>query len=199
MTPGGDPLPLAQQTVGRQQMLQVCSGCHSEAFSRRELEQADAVRVQSLALVKQAEALIWELADRGWLDPSPTERLPHPLKGAVLVTDQQMLYENTSRIEGLLFRLKKYALAQTVKGAYHQNPAYAHWYGNAELKLLLQDIDAEARRLRERRGGAGEGSKPEAGESLVQALERLKNQHQRGALSDSGYAREKSRLLETLP
>lgn len=200
MTPGGDPLPAEQQSAGRQQMLQVCTGCHSAAFSRRELEQADAVRAQSLALVKQAEALIWDLADRGWLNPSPSERPPHPLKGKVLVTDQQLLYENTSRIEGLLFRLKKYALAQTVKGAYHQNPAYTHWYGNAELKLLLQDIDSEARRLRERAGGGGEvGSRSAPQESLTQALQRLKNQHQRGALSDADYGREKARLLETLP
>ncbi|MHB1400690.1 MAG: multiheme c-type cytochrome [Trichloromonadaceae bacterium] len=200
MTPGGDPLPPAAQALGRQQMLQVCRSCHSEAFARRELDQADAVRSQSLALVKQAEALIWDLADRGWLDPAPSERPPHPLKGAVLVTDQQMLYENTSRIEGLFFRLKKYALAQTVKGAYHQNPAYTHWYGNAELKLLLQDIDAEARRLRERAEGAGEvGAQSAPPESLTQALQRLQNQHQRGALSDKDYAQEKTRLLEQLP
>jgi len=200
MTPGGEPLPAAEQAIGRQQMLQVCRSCHGEGFSRRELDQADAVRSQSLALVKQAEALIWDLADRGWLDPDPGQRPPHPLKGGVLVTDQQMLYENTSRIEGLFFRLKKYALAQTVKGAYHQNPAYSHWYGNAELKLLLQDIDSEARRLRERAGGAGAvGANSAPKESLVQALERLKKQHQRGGLSDKDYAEEKTRLLEKLP
>jgi hydroxylamine dehydrogenase len=200
MTPGGDALPAAEQAAGRKQMLQVCRSCHGEGFARRELEQADAVRAQSLALVKQAEALLWELADRDLIDPAPTERPPHPLKGAVLVTDQQMLYENTSRIEGLFFRLKKYALAQTVKGAYHQNPAYTHWYGNAELKLLLQEIEAEARRLRQRGGGAGQAGAPApTPDTLIPALERLRSQHRRGALSDPDYAREKSRLLETLP
>ena len=37
----------------------------------------------------------------------PSDRPPHPLSGAKLVTDSQMLYEDTSHIERLFFQMKK--------------------------------------------------------------------------------------------
>jgi len=54
--------------------------------------------------------------------------------------------------------MKKYDYARTVKGAYHQNPAYTHWYGNAELKMDLVDIRAEASRLRKAGTGPSAGA-----------------------------------------
>jgi hypothetical protein len=128
----------------------------------------------------------------------PTARPPHPLRGEVLVTDSQMLYEETSHIERLFFKMKKYDLAKTVKGAYHQNPAYTHWYGNAELKMDLIDIDAEATRLRERKQSPAAVVAPsgEEDKTIEKALEVLKNKFDRGALSAEDYAREKGELLE---
>ncbi|HEY6007354.1 MAG TPA: hypothetical protein VIU40_03465, partial [Geobacteraceae bacterium] len=128
------------------------------------------------------------------------QRPPHPLSGAVLVTDSQMLYEDTSHIERLLFKMKKYDYARTVKGVYHQNPAYTHWYGNAELKMDLVDIKSEASRLRERasagsRGGATPTQRPE---ELGEMLKVLKKKAERGALSPTEYEREKARLLREL-
>jgi len=170
-------------------MLQVCSGCHAPAFARRELERGDAVRAQSLDILQQAESIIWDLNDRALLDPMPADRAPHPLSGPKLVTDSQMLYEDTSHIERLFFKMKKYDYARTVKGAYHQNPAYTHWYGNAELKMDLVDIKAEAGRLRER------GSRGLPAASAEEELRALKNRFERGALSPERYAEEKARVL----
>jgi hypothetical protein len=96
--------------------------------------------------------------------------------------------------------MKKYDLAKTVKGAFHQNPAYTHWYGNAELKMTLVDIKAEAARLSyaqqgpsERRGE--EGVYP----SLEEKLQILKRKHDRGAISAEEYSESKQRLFEKLP
>jgi hypothetical protein len=201
MSSGGVPYAAAVAGPRRAEMLTVCGTCHAPAFARRELGRGDAIRDQSLAIVKQAEEIIWDLADRRLLDPMPDRRPPHPLSGQLLVTDSQMLYEDTSHIERLFFKMKKYDYARTVKGAYHQNPAYTHWYGNAELKMDLVDIRGEASRLRERGRMApvacGAGVAPTAAE-LEERLAVLKKKAERGALSPEEYSREKARLLREL-
>lgn len=145
--------------------------------------------------IKEAEQIVQDLADRSLLDPMPDRRPPHPLSGNRLVLDSQLLYEDTSHIERLLFKMKKYDYARTIKGAYHQNPAYTHWYGNAELKMDLVDIKAEASRLvKAGRGPAAATGKAASGEE--EGLRLLKRQLERGALSPEGYEREKKRLLQ---
>lgn len=198
MTPGTKPYPKDEQKIQRTKMLEVCIRCHSKKFAEQELTVGDAIREQSRALVKEAENIIWDLADRGLLDPMPANRPPHPLRGTTLVTDGQMLYEDTSHIERLFFKMQKYSLAKTIKGAYHQNPAYTHWYGNAELKMDLVDIKAEARRL-ERAGQPGTAKKKAKNDQVTEienALSDLKNKVDRGAISQEEYRQKKQMLLE---
>ncbi|WP_246044464.1 multiheme c-type cytochrome [Geomonas ferrireducens] len=195
MNSGGVPYPAAKAEPARKEMVNICSACHAPAFAKRELERGDLVRTQSLAILKEAEHIIWDLNDRGLLDPMPENRPQHPLSGPRLVTDSQMLYEDTSHIERLFFKMKKYDYARTVKGAYHQNPSYTHWYGNAELKMDLVDIKSEASRLKER-GQKGAGVKPQAG--AEDELKALKNKFDRGALSAEEYAKEKGKVLEQM-
>jgi mono/diheme cytochrome c family protein len=195
LTATGDPLPEGVRAAGRAEMIRRCSACHGPSFAKRELDRDDAVRAESRALVKEAEELVGDLADHGLLDPMPDRRPPHPLRGHALVLDGQMLYEDTSHIERLLFKMKKYDFAKTFKGAFHQNPAYAHWYGNAELKMDLVDIRAEASRLRERGKllhlpGADPGTA-----TLEDRLRVLKAKADRGALTPEAYRRERARLL----
>jgi hypothetical protein len=202
MSSGGDPYPQQKAEPARKEMIKLCSQCHAPDFARRELVRDDAVRGQSLALLKEAEKIIWDLADQGLLDPMPDKRPPHPLRGSTLVTDNQLLYEDTSHIERLFFKMKKYDYARTIKGAYHQNPAYAHWYGNAELKMDLVDIKAEASRLRER-GGVGAGkpaakAAPSATQKAEEQLRTLKNKLERGAITDAEYEKEKAEVLRGL-
>jgi hypothetical protein len=126
----------------------------------------------------------------------PENRPPHPLSGNKLVLDSQLLYEDTSHIERLLFKMKKYDYARTIKGAYHQNPSYTHWYGNAELKMDLVDIKAEASRLK--KSGA---KMPETGavpnkNGAEEELRILQKKLDRGAISDEEYQREKKRVMD---
>ena len=194
MSSGGVPYPAKKAEPARAEMVRICGSCHAPGFAKRELDRGDQVRSQSLAIVKEAEKIIWDLNDRGMLDPMPADRPPHPLSGPRLVTDNQMLYEDTSHIERLFFKMKKYDYARTVKGAYHQSPAYAHWYGNAELKMDLVDIKSEASRLKERKRGAAVASPEDAEDQL----KTLKNKFERGAISAEEYAKGKAEVLEKL-
>ena len=196
LSSSGQPFDSVKSGKRREEMVMVCRKCHGESFVRKELKRDDAVREQSQALVKEAENIIGDLADRDLLDPMPDHRLPHPLRGNQLVLDSQMLYEDTSHIERLLFKMKKYDFARTTKGAYHQNPAYTHWYGNAELKMDLIDIRSEASRLRERK--KSENSVPGATKdgSTEERLRVLKRKLERGALSPAEYEQQKQRLFE---
>ncbi|GAB6084668.1 hypothetical protein JCM30471_35820 [Desulfuromonas carbonis] len=191
-TPGLTPRKDAE--VQRRQMLDICSGCHARGFALRDLEHADQVRSESLALVGEGRELLEQLADARLLDPAPDRRPPHPLRGATLVSDGQMLYEETSRAERIFFKMQKYDLAQAVKGAYHQNPAYTHWYGNAELKMDLIDLRAEASRLRQLSGRTG-ASPADAGAAAEENLRTLQRRHAAGELDDTGYREQKERLL----
>lgn len=197
-TQAGTAVAPEAATKQRSAMLKVCTRCHAEGFSRRELERDDAIRDQSLALVKEAEEIIRDLYRRGLLDPMPAERPDHPLSGKQLVLDSQMLYEDTSHIERLFFKMKKYDLAKTFKGAYHQNPAYTHWYGNAELKMDLVDIKAEAARLKERKNPpAGKGQAARSvSEDVEEKLRLLKRELEDGVLTPEEYSRRKALELE---
>ena len=192
MSSGGDPLAPEVRGPRRGEMLQVCTPCHAPAFARKELARGDTILEQSRARVKEAERILGALADHGLRDPMPKDRPPHPIRGHALVLDSQMLYEDTSHIERLFFKMKKYDYAKTIKGAFHQNPAYTHWYGNAELKMDLVDIRSEARRLRER--GRIHPSIPE--ETVDDQLRALKRAFDRGALTLEAYEQAKVRLLK---
>lgn len=188
----------------RQEMLAICVQCHGRSFAERELQSGDKILVQSQELIKEAEGVIRDLADRNLLVPSLQDRPEHPLRARELVLDGQMLYEDISHIERLFFKMKKYDLAKTVKGAFHQNPAYTHWYGNAELKMTLADIKAEAARLQrafERRGNQtdAEPAAVDRYQSVEEELQILKRKRERGAISAEDYAKRKQELLEDLP
>jgi len=192
--PSGKPYVKEKFVAQRQAMLDICISCHARSFAERELKNADAVRRQTLALVEEARKIIRDLDDRGLLDPGPKERPAHPQRGDRLVLDGAMLYEDISHIEALFFRMNKFAAAKTFKGAYHQNPDYTHWYGNAEVKLLLNDIQGEARRLKER--GQIPASDDRPGEELT--FEVLQKRHERGELSDAEYQEKKRQVLEQI-
>lgn len=195
MSSGGVPYPAEKAKPARQEMIAICSRCHAAGFAARDLARSDEIRGQSLAIVKEAEAIIVDLNDRSLLDPMPADRPAHPLSGQQLVLDNQMLYEDTSHVERLLFKMKKYDYAKTIKGAYHQNPAYTHWYGNAELKMDLVDIKGEASRLK-KLGKIGQGGGAAAGDTPDERLRLLKKRLERGELAPDAYEREKKAILD---
>ncbi|ORJ63371.1 multiheme c-type cytochrome [Geothermobacter hydrogeniphilus] len=199
VSPGGKPYSEQAVKAERKAMLAVCVSCHARGFAMRELQRGDRIREQARALVDQARAIIEDLNDRGLLRPGPEDRPAHPLRGRTLVLDGQMLYENISHIERLFFKMQKYDFARTWKGAYHQNPDYTHWYGNAELKMDLVDIRSEADRLlnfAEPKTGTAEPGAGQVPGDPTKELERLRKRFDRGGMSDEAYRAEKQHLLD---
>ena len=141
----------------RKRMLSACAPCHTTRFARESLERADAIKREADALVAEAQAVILELYEEGVLDPMPKDRPPNPVAGHAVVLGGQQAYENTSEIEQAFFRMYKFYHARTFKSAYHHSPDFTHWKGIVFLKMELDKIRSEARRLRGKSLRAGSG------------------------------------------
>ncbi|MEN8264999.1 MAG: multiheme c-type cytochrome [Nitrospirota bacterium] len=192
----------------RDKMLKVCSKCHARSFAEVNLQDGDTIQRESKALIDEAASIIRDLDREGLLVPAPSERPPHPLRGKALEIGPQMLYEDLSRVEAVFFRMKKFYYIITYKGVFHQNPDYAHWYGNAPLKLALSEIKSEAETLRELKRlrdridnlsalGLHESSDPEAQKkSLKTELRQLKELYLRKDLSESEYEKRRDEIMK---
>lgn len=134
--------------ANRKEMLQACAPCHSARFSRESLERADAIKREADAIVAEGYTIIKSLYDDKALDPMPENRPANPVVGHAFELGGQQLYENTSEIEQAFFRLFKFHHATTFKGAYHHSPDYTHWEGIVRMKMEMDKIRSEAKRLR---------------------------------------------------
>jgi hydroxylamine dehydrogenase len=133
----------------RKEMLAVCAPCHGTRFSRESLERADQIKKDADQILAEARAVIQSLYDDKMLDPMPEDRRPNPVTGHALELGGQQLYEDTSEIEQAFFRLFKFYHPTTFKGAYHNSPDYTHWKGIVFMKMELDKIRSEAKKLRQ--------------------------------------------------
>ncbi len=163
-------------------MLDICSRCHTRKFSRLNLEEADAIQRQSLALLAEAEEVVRKLHGEGLLMPMPSERPEHPIFKKKFTLGPLMTYEDISRPEANFFRMMKFHYVSAYKGAFHQNPDYTHWYGNAPLKLALAELKSDAMLLRklntveDRLDNLAAGGALRAGTTEEDELEALKSE-----------------------
>lgn len=194
----GKPAPEAQ--ASRALMLNICSACHSPAFSSRNLADADKVFSQSLALLTEGQGIVQEMAKEGLLMPAPQERPGHPIFGANFVIGPLMTYDDLSAPEAKFFRMMMFYFMSTYKGAFHQNPDYAHWYGNAPLKLTLGELKSERellrriKRLEQRMDNLSSGAPAPTGD-LKSKLRALKERKLKGELTEDEYTKMQRELL----
>ncbi len=133
----GKPLSEDQQKDVRTEMVKgACFQCHIKSLTQERYELADHVKLKAKGLVDEAEKVIRELEQEGILP-----------KGVVLGRNQ--LYQESSRIEAIYYRMSQFQNVYTWKGAYHFSADFAHWYGWAHLQMSLVEIKEEARKLRE--------------------------------------------------
>ena len=185
-------------------MLSICGECHTQALAARSLTDADSIREQSGKIVAEAQAIVEGLQRDGLLSPAPADRPPHPLAGSKFVTGSHMLYEDLSSVESLFFKLKQFYALIAFKGAYHQNPDYAHWYGNAPMKLALSEIKSEAALLRQVQVlkkrvdnlAAAPAMHKGGPEDLTRRLREIEERRLKGEIGIQEYERMKKQLLD---
>lgn len=195
---------LERKKQEREQMLVICAACHSKAFAKRNLDDADRIYEESSALVAEARTIIEGLHAEGLLYPPLSQRPEHPLFGRSLEIGPHMLYENLSLVESFFFKMKAFYAATAYKGAYHQNPDYAHWFGNAPLKLTLSEIKSEAallrevNRLKQRLDNIGHSGLEQSGEFsiLKKNLRTLNEKKLTSEISEQDYQVRKKKLLD---
>jgi hydroxylamine dehydrogenase len=133
----GKSLSKEEQEETRKEMIKgVCFQCHIKSLTLERFELADQVKQRAKGLLEEAEKVIRDLEQEGILP-----------KGIVLGKGQ--LYQGTSRIEAIYYRMSQFQNVYTWKGAYHFSADFAHWYGWAHLQMSLIEIKEEARKLRE--------------------------------------------------
>lgn len=125
-----------QEEIRKEMVKEVCFQCHIKSLTLERFELADQVKQRAKAILDEAEKVIRELEQEGILK-----------KGVVLGKDQ--LYQGTSKIEAIYYRMSQFQNVYTWKGAYHFSADFAHWYGWAHLQMSLIEIKEEARKLRE--------------------------------------------------
>lgn len=129
----------------RERVERQCAQCHSLGFARDHLGRADEIIKEADRLMAQAVETVEGLYREGLL-PRPKERPPHP--------DLLRFYEVENPIEQRLYVMFLEHRMRTFQGAFHMNPDYMHWYGWAEMKRDLYEIQHEAQQLRAaHRGG----------------------------------------------
>jgi hypothetical protein len=143
------PISKEEEKKKREEMIKVCTACHSRRFAQEQLRNADQVKEAGFKLQDEGKRVIQKIEKEGFLYPSVTERLPHPTEGKKLVLTDPQLYVGTSHIERLFFTMFKFHTIRVWKSGYHFSPAYTHGYGWSEMQMDLIEIQEESKKLRE--------------------------------------------------
>jgi len=144
-----NPISTEEKKRRREEMIQICTTCHSKRFASEQLANADQVKEEAFILQKKGREVILGVDKEGLLYPSLSERSPHPTEGRQLVLADPQLYVGTSHIERLFFTMFKFHNIRVWKSGYHFSPAYIHRYGWFEMQMDLIDIQDEAKKLKE--------------------------------------------------
>ncbi|MCL7981962.1 MAG: cytochrome C [marine benthic group bacterium] len=128
----------------RNEMIGICSDCHSESFATGELQRGD-------EMIREADHLLAE-AIREIAGLYADGVLKRPEGYAYDFPDLLTFHDAPTVIEQRLFEMHLKHRMRAFQGVFHANPDYALWYGWSEMKRDLTDIRAMARELRHRQG-----------------------------------------------
>lgn len=124
----------------RNNMIAVCSDCHSESFAREELGATDELIRQGDHLLAEAIREIVALYEEGILE--------QPEGYASAFPDLLTFHDAPTVIEQTLFEMHLKHRMRLFQGSFHSNPDYAFWYGWSEMQRDLTDIREMAAALR---------------------------------------------------
>ncbi|HEX05010.1 MAG TPA: cytochrome C [Bacteroidetes bacterium] len=126
--------------VERNKMIEVCSDCHSENFAVGELEKGDQMIRQADHLMAEAIRTVAGLYQDGTI----VKHDAYPMEFPLLLT----FYDAPTSIEQKLHVMFLKHRMRTFQGTFHQSPDYALWYGWAEMKMDLTEINEMAEEMR---------------------------------------------------
>jgi len=129
----------------REKMLATCGRCHASDFAQGELAKGDELIRQADHLLAEAIRIVARLYEDGILQKPEGYEYAYP--------DLLFFQEAATPIEQRLFKMFLKHRMRTFQGAFHANPDYAFWYGWAEMRADLTEIQAMAEELRRRAGG----------------------------------------------
>jgi hydroxylamine dehydrogenase len=124
----------------RDNMVNVCTQCHSAAFARGELEKSDDMIRRSDHLMAEGIRVVAGLYKDGILARPKSYDQSFP--------DLLTFFDAPTVIEQKLFVMFLEHRMRTFEGAFHANPDYALWYGWSEMQRDLTDIKKLAHDMR---------------------------------------------------
>ncbi|WP_242394921.1 multiheme c-type cytochrome [Anaeromyxobacter oryzisoli] len=141
----------------RSKMLKTCTQCHARAFASKQLELGD-------GLIRDADHLMAE-AIRTVAGLYRDGVLPKPKQYAYAFPDLLTFHDAPTPVEQTLFVMFLEHRMRAFQGAFHANPDYANWYGWAEMRRDLVEIQAAAEDLRRvaKAKGAAPAKRPPQG------------------------------------
>jgi hypothetical protein len=125
----------------RDEMLGICSQCHSTHFARAELEKGDEMIREADHLLAEAIRVVAGLYEDGVL--------AKPENYAQAFPDLLHFHDAPTVIEQKLFEMHLEQRMRAFQGTFHANPDYALWYGWSAMQTTLAEIRDLARKLRE--------------------------------------------------
>ena len=134
---------------GRDQMLGICSKCHSRSFAEEELQKGDDMIREADHLMAEAIRIVVQLYEDRVLEKP--EGYDHAFP------DLLAFHDAPTVLEQRLFEMFLKHRMRAFQGTFHANPDYALWYGWSEMVRDLTDIKELAEQMRhERDHGHGE-------------------------------------------
>ncbi|MDH4222414.1 MAG: multiheme c-type cytochrome [candidate division Zixibacteria bacterium] len=124
----------------RERIVKVCKGCHSNSYVKENFDRADAILKQADSLMAEAITVVEGL----YQDKILKKQADYPM-----FPDLLKFYDVPTSIELKLYVMFLEHRMRTFQGAFHINPDYMHWYGWAEMKRDLWEINEEAKKMRE--------------------------------------------------
>jgi len=130
----------------RDEMLDICSTCHSSNFAREQLEKGDDMIREADRLMAEAILVVAGLYDDGILEK--------PEGYAYAFPDLLAFHDAPTVVEQRLFVMFLKHRMRAFQGTFHANPDYALWYGWSELRRDITEIKELAAQMRREHGGA---------------------------------------------
>ncbi|MBD3161903.1 MAG: cytochrome C [Candidatus Latescibacteria bacterium] len=126
----------------RDEMIAVCSDCHSENFARAELAKGDDMIREVDHLMAEGIRVVAKLYEDGVLEKP--EGYAHPFP------DLLTFHDAATPVEQRLFKMFLKHRMRAFQGTFHANPDYALWYGWSEMVQDLSEIRMMAEEMRAR-------------------------------------------------